>query len=200
MGLLSRIFGTESSKSAARRPAPGGDAYALERYRYMLQSAPPETIEQAHAEAFEQLSPQQRREVLAELARAAPGHERSTIERTPTDDPRALARVATRAEIRQPGSMERTLGAGQGASLGSSLLGSFAAAFAGSMVANAFFSSLGGFDGFGGDLDGPTASDAVDTDGAGGIDEDGGSLAGVGDLDGDPDGAGDLGDFGDFDV
>lgn len=148
MGLLSRIFGTESSKSAARRPAPGGDAYALERYRYMLQSAPPETIEQAHAEAFEQLSPQQRREVLAELARAAPGHERSTIERTPTDDPRALARVATRAEIRQPGFMERTLGgSGATAGFGGGFLSSFAAGFVGSMVAQTFFSGLGGFGG-----------------------------------------------------
>jgi len=204
MGLLNRIFGTDSPKDRPPppRPPPGSDEYALERYRYMLQTAPPETIEQAHAEAFEQLSPEQRREVLAELARAAPSQERGAIERTPTDDPRALARVATRTEIRQPGFMERTLGTRPGTGFGAGLLGSFAAAFAGSMVANAFFSSLGGFDGFAGD--GGDAEATGDADAAGGVDEDGGSLAGVGDLDGDPDGGGDFGggDFGggDFDV
>ena len=198
MGLLNRIFGTDSHKAGAgRRPPPGSDTYSLERYRYMLQTAPPETIEQAHAEAFEQLTPEQRRQVLAELARSAPQRERSSIERTPTDDPRALARVATRAEIRQPGLMERTLGASPGAGFGAGLLGSFAAAFAGSMVANTFFSALGGFDGFGEDAAG--GEDGAD---ASAVDDRDGSLAGVGDLDGDADGAGDLdgGDFGDFDV
>ena len=37
------------------------DAEAIRRYRYLLRTAPPEAIEQAHAEAFEQLSPDQRR-------------------------------------------------------------------------------------------------------------------------------------------
>lgn len=200
MGLLDRIFGTPSQQHGTRQPPPGNDAYALERYRYMLQTAPPETIEQAHAEAFEQLTPEQRREVLAELARSAPSHERGAIERTPADDPRALARVATRAEIRQPGLMERTLGASPGAGFGAGLLGSFAASFAGSMVANAFFSSLGGFDGFGGDADHGAGLEegthGADADIA--ADDDGGSLAGVGDLDADFDGA-DF-DGGDFDV
>lgn len=198
MGLLDRIFGTPSTKHGAPgRPPPGSDTYALERYRYMLQTAPPETIEQAHAEAFEQLTPEQRRQVLAEVARSAPSHERSAIERTPADDPRALARVATRAELRQPGSMERMLGASPGAGFGAGLLGSFAAAFAGSMVANAFFSSLGGFDGFGEDADNADAeAGAADADGAAA--DDGGSLAGVGDVDADYDGGGF--DGGDFDV
>lgn len=199
MGLLDRLFGTQSPKDRLpQRPPPGNDAYALDRYRYMLQTAPPETIEQAHAEAFEQLSPAQRREVLAELARAAPSHERSAIERTPPDDPRALARVATRAELRRPGFMERMLGASPGAGFGAGLLGSFAAAFAGSMVASAFFSSLGGFDGFGEDVtDGELGADASGVTGASGDD---GSLAGVGDVDADADwGGGDFGG-GDFDI
>jgi len=203
MGLLDRIFGTHSPQHGTPgRAPPGSDAYALERYRYMLQTAPPETIEQAHAEAFEQLTPEQRREVLAELARSAPGHERSAIERTPTDDPRALARVATRAEVRQPGFMERTLGASPTAGFGAGLLGSFASAFAGSLVANAFFSSLGGFDGFGEDADTADTADGADrganADDADGAADDGGSLAGVGDVDPDFDG-GDY-DGGDFDV
>jgi len=111
----------------------------------MLQSAPPETIEQAHEEAFRRLTPEQRRRVLGELARALPANERRSLDGTATDDPRVLARLATRAEVRQPGIMERTLGTTPGAGFGAGLLGSFAAGFAGSMVANSFFSALGGF-------------------------------------------------------
>jgi hypothetical protein len=198
MGLLNRIFGMEAPPvGGARRPNPAGtDAYALERYRYMLQTAPPETIEQAHAEAFETLTPEQRRQVLAELAAAAPANERSAIERLSADDPRALARAATRAEVRQPGIMERTLGTSPGTGFGAGLLGSFAAGFAGSMVASSFFSALGGFDGFGGDGgdDGHAEHGSEGADGA----ADDGSLAGVGDLDGDPGDIGDMGDMGDF--
>lgn len=189
MGLLDRIFGTSSPQHGTpRRPPAGSDEYALERYRYMLQTAPPETIEQAHAEAFEKLTTDQRRQVLAELARSAPSQERSAIERTSADDPRALARVATRAEVRQPGFMERTLGTAPAAGFGAGLLGSFAAAFAGSMVANAFFSSLGGFDGFGEDT--AAAEPGASEGEAGGVEDDGGSLAGVGDVDADFDGGG----------
>ncbi len=199
MGLLSRLFGSESQhEGAPRRPPPaqpGSDAYALERYRYMLQTAPPETIEQAHAEAFEKLTSEQRRQVLAELGRSAPHEEKAALERTPPDDPRALARAATRAEIRQPGIMERTLGASPGVGFGAGLLGSFAAAFAGSMVANTFFSALGGLDGFGGDEGGAEAAGHDDVNGGG----DDGSLAGVGDVGGDFDGGDfDGGDFGDI--
>lgn len=145
MGFLDRLLGNEAPRpNRARVTPPSSDAQALERYRYMLQTAPPETIEQAHEEAFNKLSPEQRQKVLAGLAEAAPAAERAAIERTPVDDTRALARTATRAEIRQPGTMERTLG-GAGMGLGASLLSSFAMGFVGSMVANSFFSALGGF-------------------------------------------------------
>jgi hypothetical protein len=146
MGFLDRLFGTESSQprpQQKRVAPPSSDAQALERYRYMLQTAPPETIEQAHEEAFAKLPPEQRRQVLGELARMAPANESAAIAATPVDDTRALARVATRAEIRQPGTMERTLG-GAGMGLGASLLSSFAMGFLGSMVANSFFSAMGG--------------------------------------------------------
>ena len=33
------------------------DEQAIQRYRYMLQTAPPETVEQAHAEAFRRIAP-----------------------------------------------------------------------------------------------------------------------------------------------
>jgi hypothetical protein len=179
MSLLDRIFGTERRDGATKHTAPpGSDAYALDRYRYMLQTAPPETIEQAHAEAFVRLTPEQRRQVLAELAHAAPTAERASIERG-ADDPRALARAATRAELRQPGIVERTLGTSPGVGFGASLLGSFAAAFAGSMVANAFFSGLNDGVDFGvEDTHADAAADGVQDDGDLAGDFDGGDFDG----------------------
>ncbi|HKY35755.1 MAG TPA: hypothetical protein VJN18_07450 [Polyangiaceae bacterium] len=166
MGLFGRMLGIEDDtdrRAVARPPsrvgAPVSDPQmqALERYRYMLRTAPPETLEQAHAEAFAKLSPQQRRQVLAELAQNAPSAERAAIAATPLDDPRALGRVATRAEIREPGVLERSLGTGA-MGFGASLLSSFAMGFVGSMVAQAFFSSFGGF--------GPEASAETTADGS----------------------------------
>jgi hypothetical protein len=158
MGFIDRLFGTEKNDPGTRpryERAPTADEQALQRYRYMVQNAPPETIEQAHTEAFERLTPEQRRLVLAELVQATPSHEQAAAERTSSEDPRAMARLATRNEIRQPGIMERSLGGGLG--LGSSLLASFAAGFLGSMVAQSFFSGLGGFEGDHGAADEPSA-------------------------------------------
>ena len=120
MGLLDRLFGRRGpapqqyQPPLRSRPAPTthdgrlSDEQALERYRYLLRTAPPEQIEQAHAEAFAQLTPDPRQQVLTQLAAAVPAGERPR-----TDDPQTLARVATRAEMRQPGTLERALGAGQ---------------------------------------------------------------------------------------
>src|SRR4051795_5152605 len=113
MGLLDRLFGRRNQAreqyAAPRehrgRPENLPDEQALARYRYLLRTAPPEQIEQAHAEAFAQLTPDQRQQVLAQLAAGVPAGERPR-----TDDPRTLARVATRAEIRQPGFLERIFG------------------------------------------------------------------------------------------
>lgn len=115
------------------------DELAVERYRYMLKTAPPETIEQAHAEAFAKLTPEQRSRVLAELSTDVP-----EAERTRSTDPREMARMATRAEMHHPGTMERTLGGGrQGPGMGSmiagTLLASVAGAFIGTAIADAFF-------------------------------------------------------------
>jgi len=145
MGFIDRLLGNEAPRPEPKRVSPPStDAQALERYRYMLQTAPPETIEQAHVEAFAKLTPEQRRQVLSGLVDVAPPAERAAIAATPVDDTHALARTATRAEIRQPGVMERTM-AGGGMGIGSSLLSSFAMGFVGSMVANSFFSAMGGF-------------------------------------------------------
>ena len=111
------------------------DQQAIERYRYMLRTAPPDDVERAHAEAFAQLTPDQRRTVLDELAQQAPPSE------TPqSDDAQSLARLATRAELRQPGTLERTFSrmpAGPG--MGGMFFSTLAGAFVGTAIAGAFF-------------------------------------------------------------
>ena len=81
------------------------DEQAVDRYRYLLRTASPEAIEEAHAEAFAQLAGEQRRLVLEGLSSDLPPQER-----TDRDDPQSLARLATRAELRRPGTLERTFG------------------------------------------------------------------------------------------
>ena len=111
---------------------PLTDEQALTRYRYMLQTAPPEDIERAHGEAFAQLTPDQRRQALAALAQVVPPSE------IRGDDPTSLARTATRAEIRQPGTIERVWGAGA-PGLGSWFMATLAASFIGTAIAQSFF-------------------------------------------------------------
>ena len=190
MGFFSRLLGTDEGSRArqpqgARAEAPSEEAQALERYRYMIKTAPPDTLEQAHAEAFARLTPLQRRRLVQELAETAPAAERAAIEGTATEDSRALGRIATRAELRQPGVMERTLSQ-PGLGFGASLLSSFAAGFVGSMVAQSFFSALGGF----GDAGATDATGSAD-DGSAADDDD----FGIGDLGGDDFSGGDFGDL-----
>ncbi|MBN1094527.1 hypothetical protein JKP75_19465 [Blastococcus sp. TML/M2B] len=179
MGLLDRLFGRRPQQHAAPYGAPGHpdrapgryarqpdgqplpDEQAVARYRYLLRTAPPEQIEQAHAEAFAQLTTDQRQQVLAQLAAVTPAAERPR-----TDDVETLARVATRAEMRQPGTLERALGGygpgygaqpgygggyggrpgygygggmGMGGMIGGSLLGTIGGLVIGSAVADALF-------------------------------------------------------------
>ena len=141
MGLLG------SDKSAQGKAQPQSmDEQAISRYRYMLKTAPPETLEHAHAEAFAQLTPEQRRLLLQKLIEGMPASERSSAGQAGAD-PQALARMATRAEIRKPGSMERMLGQGGGMGMGGlmagSLLGSIAGTVLGSMIAREFFAGEG---------------------------------------------------------
>lgn len=75
MGFLDRLLGRspqqQGQQYAPQQYAPQGqapaptrgtpdDQRAIERYQYLLKTAPPDKIEQAHAEAFAQLTPQQR--------------------------------------------------------------------------------------------------------------------------------------------
>ena len=100
--------------------------------------------------------------MLQQLTEAAPPNERAAVAATPVDDTGALARAATRAEVRQPGTMERSL-ASPGMGLGASLLSSFAMGFVGSMVAQSFLSAIGGFgDGSGSETE--AAADEANAD------------------------------------
>jgi hypothetical protein len=192
MGFLDRLFGRSAGSespqrqhaSASSRAAPDEltDEQALERYRYLVRTAPPDAIEQAHEEAFARLTPEQRRMALRDLSAAVPEHER-----TGGDDPRSLARMATRAETNRPGTVERAFGGG-GGMLAGGLLGSFAAAFAGSLVAQALFTELGGEEAAASEGEGGAEGDPGDAGGdAGGGDFGGGDFGG-GDF-----GGGDVG-------
>jgi len=160
------------------------DEQAVERYRYLLRTAPPETIEEAHAEAFAKLTPEQRRMVLQELDSTLTPAERAAG--APYDeDPRSLARLATRAEMRQPGTLERTWsGMPAGMGMGGFMMGNFMSTIAGviigSAIADAFLGDAGYNEGSAEAADAP-----ADTSGA-----EGGDFA-AGDS-----GFGDFGDFG----
>lgn len=217
MGFLDRLFGSDDSSrqappvpqspygqpagarpAASSQPPKSDDEVAIERYRYLLRTAPPETIEQVHAEAFSKLTEPQRQQVLAELSAGLPPYEqpRST-------DPQAMARAATRAEYMNPGFMERTLGPQRqgpsfGSMLGSSILGTVVGYVIGSALVSSFmapaFANDQGYD------DGSTDA-ATDSHGETGADTadggwgDSGSGWG-GDTTADAGGFGDFGDFG----
>ena len=231
MGLLDRLFGRRNpqgyDRPAYRQPQYAGsgrneqlpDEQAVARYRYLLRTAPPEQIEQAHAEAFAQLTPDQRQQVLAQIAAVTPAGERPR-----TDDPETLARAATRAEMRQPGTLERALGGygpgygqgygqgygpgygrggygggyggpGMGSMIGGSLLGTIGGLVIGTAVADALFDTGMGDGGlFGGGDEEAYAEGYQD-----GAQADGGDYGGDGGYDSGGDfGGGDFGggDFG----
>jgi len=138
MSFFDRLFGAATPEPDGRDPAPravrGDDERAVERYRYLLETAPPERIEQVHEEAFAKLTAEQRRLVFAQLTEnAAEG------DAPRADDPASLAQSATRSELRQPGTMERSLaGPGFGQMLGASLLGTVAGYVVASALVSAF--------------------------------------------------------------
>ena len=150
MGLFDHLREGVGLQRPLEPQAVPEDEQAIARYRYMLRTAPPETIEQAHAEAFAKLSPAQRQRVLQELSDRATPAERAAMAGTP-ESPAELARAATRAELREPGTLERILGGvrpssataapAAGGLFGSTLLGSMAGGVLGSMIAQHFFSA-----------------------------------------------------------
>jgi len=188
---------TGSRGSTGSGPAES-DAAAIERYRYLLRTAPPDAIEQAHREAFAQLTPEQRRQVLTQLGSQLPASERAT-----SDDPQSLARMATRAEMRRPGTLERSFGGmgggglgggiGMGGLIAGGLLSSIAGAFVGTAIADAMFDfdDSGDHDDSADGADGNDGGDSGDSGDAGGAGFDTAGDFGGGDFGGD-----DFGDFG----
>lgn len=182
------------------------DEVALERYRYLLRTAPPEDLERAHAEAFAQLTPEQRRMLLEGLVpEAGPGDARAA-----DDSPEALARLATRTELRHPGTIERLFGpqrggwagGGFGNTFAGSMLGTIAGVVVGSAIAGALFDTYG--DPAAGDpgatVEGDGGADTGAAGGDGGYEEaasDGGGYEDGGGFDGG--GGFDIGG-GDFDL
>jgi len=191
------LFGRRDPDPA---PTRSTDEQALARYRYMLATAPPEDIERAHEEAFARLTAEQRQQALHALAQHVPEGE------IRGDDPASLARAATRAEVRQPGTIERAWGSGgAGFGLGSWFLTTLAASFIGTAIAQSFFDNDPGAGADGQTVDdGGQGSDGGETADAGSIDQgDGGDFggdAGGGDFGGGNLGGGDFGggDFGGF--
>lgn len=148
------------------------DQQAIERYRYMLQTAPPDDIERAHAEAFERLSPEQRRLVLNELSKRVPASD------VGDDDPTSLARMATRAEMREPGTMERTFGNVQGPGMGGMFLSTLAGVFVGTAIADSFFGQDASAEGDSG-ADAGAGDEHTGGDDFGGGDFGGGDFGGI---------------------
>lgn len=156
MGIFDRWFGRNDAPRATAGAGPARfgnatsvDEAAIERYRYLMKTAPPDALEQAHAEAFARLTPEQRRIVLEQLSAEMPDTERAAATRA-GDSPGALARVATRAELRQPGAVERAFGRignnpGRGMSFGGLMAGSFLGSMAGMVLGTAIAQNL--FDG-----------------------------------------------------
>jgi hypothetical protein len=160
------------------------DQRAIDRYRYMVATAPPDDVERAHEEAFSRLSPEQRREVLQQLAEHVPPSE------IRGEDPKSLARTATRAEMRDPGVLERTW---NGPGLGSMFFATLAGSFIGSAIAQQFFYDDAGS---GGDQ-GADAGDGGEGGDQGADAGDGGDFGGdaAGDFGGGDFGGGDFGGF-----
>ena len=186
MGLFDRLFGDEQQQAAPAGPpraARSADEIAVERYRYLLRTAPPETIEQVHAEAFAKLTDDQRALIYRELS--------ETGETPKSTDAAALAQSATRAELRQPGSLERSFqGPSFGSMLGASLLGTVAGYVVASALVSAFMPMDGGAD-TAGDASADGGADAGADSGA-----DSGGDFGGGDFGGDFGGGDFGGDFG----
>lgn len=193
MGLFDRLFGNEQ-QDAPQPPARARttDEIAVERYRYLLRTAPPETLEQVHAEAFAKLTDEQRTLVYQELSQSG--------EQPRGTDASSLAQAATRSELRQPGTLERSFqGPSFGAMVGSSLLGTVAGYVIGSALVSAFLpTDMGGTDASadaGADSDSSadaSADSSADAGGdAGGFGGD--SFGGGGDFGGGDFGGGDFG-------
>jgi len=129
---------TEPRRSDSAASSGGietADRAAIARYDYLLKTADPQQIEQAHREAFERLTPSQRDQIQQRMRAELPAHERPRS--SGADD---LARAAARTEAGRPGVLRGLLaraggrdsravgGIGRGAMLGGAAAGAGLAA------------------------------------------------------------------------
>ncbi len=107
MGLIDRLFrGRRGSEEGDTRPLTAEEALA--RWRYLVGTAPPEALSEAHGHALEALGEVPRAEVLQRLRAGLSALEPGAV--VPAD-PAAMMRAAARAERRTPGFLERALAA-----------------------------------------------------------------------------------------
>ena len=107
MGLIDRLFrGRRATEDGDTRPLTAEEALA--RWRYLVGSAPPEALSEAHGRALEALGEASRAEVLQRLRAGLSALEPGAV--VPAD-PAVLIRAAARAERRTPGFLERALAA-----------------------------------------------------------------------------------------
>jgi len=184
MGFFDNLFGTATPEPQRRAPERTDDEIAVERYRYLLRTAPPETIESVHAEAFAKLTPAQRDLLFDELTKNAAEGDAPT-----SREPQALAVSATRSELRNPGTTERTLG-GQGVGFGSVVAGSLLGTVAGYVIGSALVGAFLPDPSVDAGADASADSSAEATDASAASDASGAD-SGFGDF-----GGGDFGDFG----
>nr|WP_082509926.1 hypothetical protein [Leifsonia sp. Leaf325] len=157
-------YSSGTRASGAGGPARSADEIAIERYRYLLRTAPPETIEQAHAAD----SPDS-------LARAAT--------RSELRSPGSIERTFSQ----RPG------GGMFGGNFASTMLGTVAGFVIGSAIADAFLPDFGGADASAADGGSSDTGGATDAGGSASADGGGGWDGGGGDFGGGDFGGGDFG-------
>jgi len=107
MGFLDRLLrGRRTSLDGASTPATGPEAVA--RWKYLLLTAPPEALAEAHAEALGHLDRSTRSDLLHRIRAALGDLEPGAV--VPAEE-RLLLRAAARTERRSPGFLERALSA-----------------------------------------------------------------------------------------
>jgi hypothetical protein len=107
MGLIDRLFGSRrATEERDARPLTAEEALA--RWRYLVGTAPPEALSEAHGGALEALGEASRAELLQRLRAGLSALEPGAV--VPAD-PAVLMRAAARAERRTPGFLERALAA-----------------------------------------------------------------------------------------
>jgi hypothetical protein len=150
MGALPPCLEPPAELASTHAPAGDDDERALARYRHLLRTAAPESIEQAHAVAIARLTAEQRQELLQQVGEMLPPYERA-LAGPANATPHGIARLITRAEMQQPGVAARLFGgvpaAGApgklplGGVLGASLLGNLVGVVVGSAIGSALLDS-----------------------------------------------------------